>query len=128
MGHLLIYDIQDAGKLRKIQTLAIRLGFRVRAVKPEEFSRPLGALVNLPGAETLAEGDGTPFSDEMLVLCNVSTQAFQAFLSGLRTQKTPVALKAMLTQHNIGWSSSALHKAILEEHQAMQQGKQSPHQ
>ena len=97
MVNLLLYNIAAPEKLRKIQTLAIRLGFRTRVVRQEEFALPIGALVELPGAEALESGDGTAFSDEMLVLCNVSGQAFQAFLSGLRTQKTPVALKAMTT-------------------------------
>lgn len=127
MVNLLIYNIAG-DKLRKIQTLAIRLGFRTRVVKPEEYALPLGQLAQLSGAETLAPGDGTPFEEEMLVLCNVSSQAFQAFLSGLRSQKTPVTLKAVLTEHNLSWSSSRLHAAIRAEHEAMRQGIRSPHE
>lgn len=126
MHQLLIYNM-GAEKLRKIQTLAIRLGFCTRVVKPEEYMLPLGQLAGRPGAEALQPGDGTPFDDEMLVLCNVPSQTFQAFLAGLRTQKTPVTLKAVLTEHNASWSSSALHGAIREEHEAMSRRKNSPH-
>ena len=127
MNNLLIYNI-GAEKRRRIQTLAIRLGFRTRVVKPEEFALPLGQLAQIPGAESLQPGDGTVFDDEMLVLCNVPSQAFQAFLSGLRSQKTPVTLKAVLTEHNAAWSSAALHDAIRAEHEAMQKGIRSPHE
>lgn len=127
MVNLLLYNIANPDKLRKIQTLAIRLGFRTRVVRQEEFDLPIGALVELPGAEALESGDGTPFSDEMLVLCNVSAQAFQAFLSGLRTQKTPVALKAMTTEHNVSWSSSKLHRELASEHENMKKAQKTIH-
>ena len=126
MENLLIYNIAGE-KLRKIQTLAIRLGFRTRVVKPEEYGLPLGVLAQLPGAETLPQGDAVPFEDEMLVLCNVQSKAFQSFLNGLRSQKTPVTLKAMLTEHNVSWTSSALHDAIRQEHEAMMKNVQSSH-
>ncbi|MDD6856535.1 MAG: DUF3783 domain-containing protein [Candidatus Faecousia sp.] len=127
MVNLLLYNIAAPEKLRKIQTLAIRLGFRTRVVRQEEFALPIGALVELPGAEALESGDGTAFSDEMLVLCNVSGQAFQAFLSGLRTQKTPVALKAMTTEHNLSWSSSKLHGELAAEHENMKKVQKTIH-
>ena len=59
MVNLLLYNIASPEKLRKIQTLAIRLGFRTRVVRQEEFALPIGALVELPGAEALESGDGT---------------------------------------------------------------------
>ena len=127
MVNLLLYNIAAPEKLRKIQTLAIRLGFRTRVVRQEEFALPIGALVELPGAEALESGDGTAFSDEMLVLCNVSCQAFQSFLSGLRTQKTPVALKAMTTEHNLSWSSSKLHGELAAEHENMKKVQKTIH-
>ena len=127
MVNLLLYNIASPEKLRKIQTLAIRLGFRTRVVRQEEFALPIGALVELPGAEALESGDGTAFSDEMLVLCGVNAQAFQAFLSGLRTQKTPVALKAMTTEHNVSWSSSKLHGELAAEHENMKKVQKTIH-
>ena len=127
MVNLLLYNIASPEKLRKIQTLAIRLGFRTRVVRQEEFALPIGALVELPGAEALESGDGIPFLDEMLVLCGVSAQAFQAFLSGLRTQKTPVALKAMTTEHNVSWSSSKLHGELAAEHENMKKVQKTIH-
>ena len=127
MVNLLLYNIASPEKLRKIQTLAIRLGFRTRVVRQEEFALPIGALVELPGAEALESGDGTAFLDETLVLCGVSAQAFQAFLSGLRTQKTPVALKAMTTEHNVSWSSSKLHGELAAEHENMKKVQKTIH-
>ena len=127
MVNLLLYNIASPEKLRKIQTLAIRLGFRTRVVRQEEFALPIGALVELPGAAALESGDGTPFLAEMLVLCGVSAQAFQAFLSGLRTQKTPVALKAMTTEHNVSWSSSKLHGELAAEHENMKKVQKTIH-
>lgn len=71
MYQLLMYNMESSDKSRKIKAIAARMKLRFRVVEPEEFSLPLGRLAEIPGGEAMPEGDGTPFGEEMLVLCNV---------------------------------------------------------
>jgi hypothetical protein len=41
------------------------------------------------------------------------------FLNQLKRQKTPVALKAIKTEANIGFTSYELYKELSEEHKAL---------
>lgn len=127
MYQLLMYNMESPDKSRKIKAIATRMKLRFRVVEPEEFSLPLGRLAEIPGGEAMPEGDGTPFGEEMLVLCNVPGAAFQNFLAQLRAQKVPVTLKAALTEYNISWSSTKLYREIAAEHQAMLEGKWNIH-
>ncbi len=126
MVNVLLINIPRMDKRLKIAAIANRLGLSVKTVGSADFGKAIGTLAGLP--ETYPEGEGTPFEDEMLVLCGIEERTFHQFLSQLRSQKVPVTLKAMLTEHNASWSVSALHQAILEEHRAMQKGFKSPHQ
>lgn len=125
MTNILMVNIARLDKRLKIAAIANRLGLSVKTVAPQDFAKPLGVLAG--AAENLPEGEGTPFSEEMLVLCNIDEGTFHEFLGQLRSQKVPVALKAVLTEHNAAWSVSALYRAVSQERQAMTQGRKSPH-
>ena len=125
MTNLLMVNIARIDKRLKIAAIANRLGLSVKTVTSGDFGKALGTLAGLPG--TFPEGEGSGFSDEMLVLCGIEDGVFQELLAGIRVQKVPVTLKAVLTEHNASWSVSALHCAIVQEHEAMKKGIQSPH-
>ena len=122
---VLLYNI-SADKLKKIRVILLRLGLQGRVVMAEEFSLPVGQLAGLQGlspAETAQDDAGEPFREEMLVMCDLPSPAFSAFLNALRQNRCPVALKAVLTQTNAGWSSARLHRELAAEHEAMQKVK-----
>ena len=125
MTNVLLVNIPRMDKRLKIAAIANRLGLSVKTVGSADFSKAVGTLAGLP--EAYPEGEGTPFDGEMLVLCGVEEGTFHQFLSQLRSRKVPVALKAVLTEHNAAWSVSKLHGAIQQEHEAMQKGLMSPH-
>lgn len=125
MVNVLLVNIPRMDKRLKIAAIANRLGLSVKTVGSADFGKAIGTLAGLP--EAYPEGEGTPFEDEMLVLCGIEEGTFHQLLAQLRSQKVPVTLKAMLTEHNAAWSVSTLHQAILEEHLAMQKGLKSPH-
>lgn len=125
MTNILMVNIARLDKRLKIAAIANRLGLSVKTVAPQDFAKPVGVLAGT--AEDLPEGDGAPFSEEMLILCSLDEGIFHEFLGQLRSQKVPVALKAVLTEHNAAWSVSALYRAVSQERQAMTQGKRSPH-
>ena len=124
MNHLLMYNIPPE-KAGKIKAIALRHGFRIRVVQPEEFGRSIAALAGFPEAQV--QGDGTVFSDEMLVLCGVEGRAFHSFLAQLREKKVPVALKAVLTEHNAFWTSSKLHESLVQESEMLKNAGKSVH-
>ncbi len=119
---VLTYNLQPE-KLAKLRVLCLRLGIRIHIVQPEEYGLPIGALAGMtsaPEGETPAE----PFADEMLVMAAFRPGMLDAFLNGFRQSRIPpVALKAMVTETNAGWTSPELHRAILEEHEMMRQAQ-----
>ncbi len=126
MYNLLMYQILPE-KSRIIKAIALQHGFRIRVVKPEETGLSVGALADLPGAVQAGKGSTEPFEDEMLVLCNVPQDAFHSFLAQLRAKKVPVILKAVVTEHNTGWTFARLHENLAEEHRAMLEAKKGAH-
>lgn len=124
MNHLLMYNIPPE-KAGKIKAIALRHGFRIRVVQPEEFGRSIAALAGFP--ETQVQGEETVFSDEMLVLCGVEGRAFHSFLAQLREKKVPVVLKAVLTEHNAFWTSSKLHESLVQESEMLKNAGKSVH-
>ncbi len=126
MYNLLMYRIPQE-KSRIIKAIALQHGFRVRVVKPEETGFSVGTLADIPGAVQAGKGSTEPFEEEMLVLCNVPQDAFHSFLAQLRAKKVPVPLKAVVTEHNTGWTFARLHENLSEEHRAMLEAKKSIH-
>lgn len=119
MEKVLLYNIPEGEKRRRILVALLRLGITARDVAPEEYACPIGALAGLEG---YAPADGSAdggFTDEMLVMCGLPQKKFGAFLDALRASRVSVALKAVLTETNAGWSSLELHRAIRAEHEAM---------
>ena len=125
MALVLLYNIPDE-KRQKIGFAAWKLGITVRSVAPEDFSHPLGYLLGLEGfSPTDASAEG--FSEEMLVMHQLSSPQFSGFLDALRRSRVPVALKAVATEHNVSWSSAALCGELRQEHEAMRRAGKSVH-
>ena len=112
MSKVLLYNITGE-KCMKIRIAALRLGLEPIEVPAEAFAHPLGYLLGLEGFEP-AEGSET-FSGEMLVMEMLSSP----LLDALRAVGAPVALKAVVTEQNRGWSSAALFRELGREHEAM---------
>ena len=129
MKGVLLYNI-SADKLKKIRVILLRLGLQGRVITPEEFSLPVGHLAGIEGlspAEKAQEDAEEAFREEMLVMCDLPSPVFSAFLNALRQNRCPVALKAVLTEINAGWSSVRLHRELAAEHEAMKQAAKSVH-
>ena len=119
MGEVLLYNIPEGEKRRRILVATTRLGIRARDVSAEEYAHPIGWLAGLEGFAPGGEPAGESFADEMLVMCGLPAGKFNAFLDALRASRANVALKAVLTDTNAGWNSLELHRAIRAEHEAM---------
>ena len=125
MATVLLYNFTDPVRRRAVKLCLQRLGVACREVAPEEQGCPLGLLLGLAGyepAEALS-----PFSGEMLVMHALSREQFSGLLDGLRRSRVPVALKAVVTETNIAWSSERLHRELAAEHAAMAAQARSVH-
>ena len=125
MKGVLLYNI-SADKLKKIRVILLRLGLQGRVVTKAEFSLPVGQLAGIEGlspAEKAQEAAEETFREEMLVMCDLPSPVFSAFLNALRQNRCPVALKAVLTETNARWSSVELHRELRREHEALQKAR-----
>ena len=113
MAKVLLYNIKDADKRMKIRIAVLRAGLEAVEVAEEDFAHPIGYLLQLEGFSP-AEGEER-FADEMLVMQELSSP----LLDMLRAAGATVALKAVVTEQNKGWSSAALCRELKREHEAM---------
>ena len=98
-----------AKQLSKLRMAAMRLGAKVRVVEKWEY---------LSSFETFY--DGEDFSGQLLVFAHFTDERLQLFLQAMKQSKLPpVALKAVLTEENKGWTILELHEELLKEHQAL---------
>lgn len=128
MAQVLLYNIRGE-KLTKIRFLLLKLGVAPRIVQPEDYGKPLGQLLGREGfsspAEDAPEDPAVPH--EMLVMADLNPRQFNELLTGLRRSRIPVALKAVVTEHNIRWSSARLCREIAAEHAAMRNAAAAIH-
>lgn len=112
---LLCYNLPEsrAGEIRRI---AQDLGISVRPVEKDEYHQTLSALCGLE-EKAPAAGPGTGFEEEMLVMAFFPEGLLGRLLDAIRAAGiAPVALKAVLTEHNARWHSVKLHLELMEEY------------
>ena len=104
----------------RIRARSAVLGLSVKAVPPESFTLPVGAMLGIPASPSGAQMEGGSFSDPMLLMCGLDENQFNQFLQMLRGPGLPrIPLKAVLTPHNVGWNALQLHRELAREHEAM---------
>ncbi len=104
----------------RMQGLAAALGVRVRAVPPERFTLPLGAMLGIPAGPARIPTEAGSFSDPMLLMCNLDQAQFDRFLQLLRGPGLPrIPLKAVLTPHNVSWNALQLYGELRREHERL---------
>lgn len=121
MARVLLYNFRDEARRRKVKALLFRLALPVREVQPAEQGHSLGYLLGLPEAAP-GEAPADPFAEEMLVMHGLSPRQFSGLLDGLRQQGILIPLKAVVTPHNVHWTSVALRRELAAEHAAMTGG------
>ena len=126
MGEILLYNIPEGEKRRRITVALTRLGIRGRDVSAEEYGHPIGWLAGLEGFAP-GEAEAEPVGAEMLVMAGLSGRQFSGFLEELRRQRAPVALKAVLTETNANWTPAALCRELMREHEAMRAARGPAH-
>ena len=117
---LLLYNITDPERKKKIKGVLLRLRVRARIIEKEAYVDPIGKAagmdVSVSNESSVSSDD---FNDEMLVFCFFSDSLLNQFLLGLRKAGLQIPLKAILTPSNCSWNSYMLHQEISAEHKQM---------
>lgn len=124
---VLLYNFTDTKRKIMIQQALMPLGFRLRAVKKEEYGLPVGKLAGIKelDIEVADLTDDMDFSDEMAVMAGFTSAQIDAFIYALRKKGVgKIDYKAVLTQYNMRWNSVELYREIKKEHEEMMQAKQ----
>lgn len=119
---VLYYTPEKSEADRLIKSVMIRLGIRIRNIGPEQTGEKVGVLAGLAEAQDSERTEEEPpvISEKMLVFCGLGRQKLEEVLFQLRRAGAPPApMKAMMTEHNQGWSLYELYRELLEEHEKM---------
>ena len=118
---ILLFQIPEKEKRLKIEMALFPLHIRLKYIKPEEYSQPLGALAGLKDivrAETPYNGEELP--DTMIVFAFFDDKRLNQALAALRRCGAgPLPYKAVLTPTNQLWTASECFEEIRREHEAM---------
>ena len=118
---VLCYNLKGTKKEKQITMIFGFLGYRVRHVKKEEYLQPIGELAGVLEKKETAAYDGEGFEDEMLIMNPAAEEMLNKALFLMKKEKVQVALKAVVTPNNSGWTSLALYEEIRQEHEYMTQ-------
>ena len=118
---VLLFNIEEKKAAFIRMQLAV-MKIRSIAVDPADFDQTIAAILGLE-AKT-GKVCEAPFREEMLLLGNFSRAQLDAFLGSFAKNRVPpVALKAMLTGTNVGWTAQRLASELSEEHERILQMK-----
>lgn len=114
------------------------LGFRVKYVEKEEYSKTIGVLTGLKeevaeeasreetsGTDNEKNEEITDFEEEMLVILLADNRILDKLLFQMKKEKVQVPLKAIVTAKNQNWTSTALYREIKREHESMTKAEQA---
>lgn len=114
------YSPAPAGYQTQMKMVFARLGVRFHAITPAQTGETVGYLVGVDGFGPQPEGTEAPaVTDEVLILKNFTGRRIDAMLAALKKAGVPsIALKAVVTEHNLGWTFAALAEELRQEHEA----------
>ena len=119
MPEILLYHIEPQ-KTAQIKLLCSPLGITCRTVDPADYGRPIAVLLGLSDSEE--NRPDTTIDGEMLYLADIQGDLLNILLYQLRKRKLTVALKAVKTETNLGFTSCELFRELSAEREAIQRG------
>lgn len=119
---VLYYNPNKAAHASKLKSVFVRMGIKIKNISEDQLDEKVGYLVGLEGFETCENKtlDFDVIEEEMLVMKDFSDRRLNELLMQMRKAGIPrIALKAVVTEHNVNWTFRALYKEIKEEHEQM---------
>lgn len=118
---VLLYGIKDIEKERKIKSILIRMGVKIRNISTDLCGEKVGYLAGIKGFELSSDTDSTrePVQEEMLIMKGFTGTRLDTLLKEMRKANARVNLKAIVTEHNQQWNLWELYEELKKEHEAM---------
>jgi len=121
MAMALLYNVKTAQKMTQIRAILARLGIECLDVLPADYQKLIGELVGYACSIPVETGDEKePFTEEMMVLYDLDGLQFQALLDQMRDDHCRIGLKAVVTEHNVRWTSTQLYRELVREREAVE--------
>lgn len=126
MEKLVYYAAGDEKKESQVRKLAEVLGLVWISVSALETSQTVGYLTRTQGYAkipvTLAAMP-PQIPEDMLLFCNLNEKKLDHALALIRNSGVSIALKAVVTPHNIRWTLADLYRELSEERRMMNRRK-----
>ena len=118
---VLLYGIKDIEKERKIKSILIRMGVKIRNISTDLCGEKVGYLAGIRGFEPTSDIDNTrlPVEEEMLIMRGFTGPRLDTLLKEMRKANARVNLKAIITEHNQHWNLFELYEELKKEHESM---------
>lgn len=120
---ILYYTPQFSTKVRKLKSLADRLGIELLVLSTEDLNETVGYLAGIAGffpAPKILLQQSAPLDDELMILHNFTSEGLDIFLKSLRKSGvSSISLKAIVTESNQTWTVRALYEELKQEHAYM---------
>ncbi|HIS25965.1 MAG TPA: DUF3783 domain-containing protein [Candidatus Pullilachnospira intestinigallinarum] len=125
---ILLFHIEDPGRLSAIRRALLPLKLRVKVISPEDYCQPVGYLA---GASDIAPvsrtGEQEEFSEEMMVMAWLPSRRVDQVLGALRRHGIGrINYKAVLTPENQRWDCRQLYEELKKEHEAFTAAREVP--
>lgn len=119
---VLYYNPKKAAHASKLKSVFVRMGIRIKNINGAQLDETVGYLAGIEGFEACRQPglNSEAIEEEMLVMKDFSDRRLNELLLQMRKAGIPkIALKAVVTEHNVNWTLRALYKEIKEEHAQM---------
>ena len=116
MAKILLFGV-NTQKDRAVRVAAEKIGADVTVVDRRDYGQKIGALAGISGFHKDGKAYmGSDFVTEMLVFSGILPKQMDTFLAEYKaTGVQPIALKAIVTPHNVAWTADALFRELMKE-------------
>ena len=115
---VLYFAPQAEEQTAALKTILVRMGVRIKNVEADSAGQTIGCLLGRKGFATTEEQAQAP-SAPLLVLDGFTEKRLEILLREMKAHGVFVPYKAIVTEHNIGWTLSALFAELVREHEKM---------
>ena len=117
---VLYFEPQPSEQTAALKTVLVRVGGCMYNVESVSAVQTVGFLLVRMGVEPTDETADAPSAPMMVWDC-FTEKRLDILIREMKAHGVSVPYKAMVTEHNIGWTLSDLFTELVREHEAMHQ-------
>lgn len=116
---VLLYGADESTR-EKLAGILKSMGLPYRLAEAGQEGESVGYLLGLAGyAHTQAAAAIPPIQEACLVMCGLEEAQLDGLLGAMKAADVTIALKAIATPHNKGWSLAQLMRELRRERDAL---------